>query len=93
PEQALAWDEESLIAALNPYITNPEFGFTQNDLNDFPAGLWRQDEVDGRRLGLPAVRSTRLLFYNLGWARELGFENAPQTSDEFYEQACAANAT
>ena len=93
PEQALAWDEESLLVPLNPYASNPEFGFTQADLNDFPASLWRQDEVDGRRLGLPAVRSARLLFYNLTWARELGFENAPQTAEEFRKQACAANAT
>ena len=87
PEQVLAWDQESLIAPLNPYFSNPEFGFTQADLNDFPAGLWRQDEVNGHRLGVPAQRSTRLLFYNLSWARELGFETAPQTADEFREQA------
>jgi ABC-type glycerol-3-phosphate transport system substrate-binding protein len=93
PEQSLAWDEESLLTALNPYISNPEFGFTQNDLNDFPVGLWRQDDVDGRRLGIPAIRSTRLLFYNVTWARELGFETSPQTADEFRKQACAANAT
>ncbi|MDX9992436.1 MAG: extracellular solute-binding protein [Anaerolineales bacterium] len=92
PEQALAWDEESLLAPLNPYFSNPEFGFTQADLNDFPAGLWRQDDLDGRRLGLPAVRSTRLLFYNLSWARELGFKNAPETGEDLRKQACAANA-
>jgi multiple sugar transport system substrate-binding protein len=93
PEQALAWDEESLLAPLNPYLTNPEFGFSQADLDDFPAGLWRQDEIDGRRLGLPAMRSTRLLFYNLTWARELGFDAPPQNADELRRQACAANAT
>jgi ABC-type glycerol-3-phosphate transport system substrate-binding protein len=93
PEQALAWDEESLLAPLSPYLSNPEFGFTRADLNDFPAGLWRQDEVNGRRLGVPAIRSTRLLFYNQTWARQLGFESPPQTAREFREQACAANAT
>jgi len=92
PEQALAWDEESLLAEMNPYISSPEFGFTQADSNDFPAGIWRQDEVDGRRLGIPAIRSARLLFYNVSWARELGFEQEPQTAEEFREQACAANA-
>jgi ABC-type glycerol-3-phosphate transport system substrate-binding protein len=92
PEQGLAWDDESLLAPLNPYFSNPEFGFTQSDLNDFPSSIWRQDEVDGRRLGVPALRSTRLLFYNQTWARELGFENPPQTAEDFRAQACAANA-
>lgn len=93
PEQALAWDEESLLAPLNPYVVNPEFGFTLADLDDFPAGFWQQDEVAGRRLGIPAVRSARFLFYNQAWARELGFSAPPQTAEEFREQVCAANAT
>jgi multiple sugar transport system substrate-binding protein len=93
PEQALAWDGESLLAPLNPYVANPEFGFTPADLNDFPAGFWRQDETAGQRLGIPSVRSTRLLFYNQTWARELGFNAPPQTAEEFREQVCAANAT
>lgn len=92
PEQALAWEQDSLIVEINPYFENPEFGFSQQEMKDFPAGLWRQDNLDGRRLGVPATRSTRLLFYNVTWARELGFKDPPQTADEFRQQACAANA-
>jgi ABC-type glycerol-3-phosphate transport system substrate-binding protein len=93
PEQAQAWDEDALLAEINPYLENPEFGFSKQEINDFPAGLWRQDAIENRRLGLPATRSTRLLFYNQSWARQLGFENPPQTAAEFREQVCAANAS
>ena len=53
--------------------------------------IWDQDEVDGKRLGVPAQRTARFLLYNQSWARELGFESPPATSAEFEQQACAAH--
>lgn len=93
PEQGLAWDEESLLAPLDAYFSNSEVGFSPADISDFPPGIWAQDEFTGRRLGVPLMRSTRLLFYNQTWAHELGFGAPPQTPAEFRAQACAANAT
>jgi ABC-type glycerol-3-phosphate transport system substrate-binding protein len=52
----------------------------------------QQSNLDDVQYGVPALRSGRYLFYNVTWAKELGFENAPQTWDEFRAQACAANA-
>jgi ABC-type glycerol-3-phosphate transport system substrate-binding protein len=63
------------------------------DAQDFPSAFWEQSNVGGIRYGVPALRSARLLFYNVSWAKELGFEKAPHTWDEFREQACAANAS
>ncbi len=37
-------------------------------------------------------QSAQVMFYNNTWASELGFDAAPQTADEFKEQACAAAA-
>src|SRR3990172_2944576 len=34
-----------------------------------------------------------VMYYNVTWARELGFEYAPESPAEFEEQACAAAAT
>jgi multiple sugar transport system substrate-binding protein len=44
-------------------------------------------------LGIPAERSARFLLYNASWARELGFNSAPVTGDDFRKQTCAAHAT
>jgi ABC-type glycerol-3-phosphate transport system substrate-binding protein len=93
PEQALAWDAAGAVVDLTSYVGDLEWGLTGSEVADFPAVIWQQDEVDGRRLGVPAERSARFLFYNLTWARELGFDHPPATDEEFRQQACAANAS
>jgi multiple sugar transport system substrate-binding protein len=93
PEQTLAWEAAGAVVDLNPYVGDPLWGLAPAALADIPAVFQAQDEVGGRRLGLPAQRSTRLLFYNRTWARQLGFEAPPATADEFRQQACAANAS
>lgn len=91
PEQALAWDADGLVVDLTPYTGDPDYGLESTAIADFPAAFWAQDET-GERVGVPAQRSARFLFYNQTWARELGFTEPPQTPDEFRQQACAANA-
>jgi ABC-type glycerol-3-phosphate transport system substrate-binding protein len=94
PEQALAWNVSGAVVGLDPYINDSKWGLTDNGgAADFPAVFWQQDEVAKRRLGVPAERSARYLFYNVTWARELGFDTPPVTSDDFRAQACAANAS
>src|SRR5258707_4978423 len=61
------------------------------DISDFSTAVWSQDEVDGKRYGVPAQRTARLIFYNQSWARELGFSSPPKASAEFEQQACAAH--
>lgn len=92
PEQALFWDERTGVADLAPYVADPIWGLSPDEIADFAPVFWEQDVVDGRRLGAPAQRTTRLIYYNVSWARELGFDSAPASADEFREQACAANA-
>ena len=87
PEQQLGWKDA--LTDLTPYVSHPEFGV---DAKDFPAAFWEQSMVDGVRYGVPAARSARFVFYNVSFARTLGFNAAPQTPDEFRKQACAANA-
>ncbi len=86
PEQEAAWAQKSLLAPLTPYLHHPEFGFSPSETADFAPALAETALI------LPSVRSARLLAYNLSWARELGFETAPQTPEQFRQQACAANA-
>jgi ABC-type glycerol-3-phosphate transport system substrate-binding protein len=88
PEQLLGWSDSLLD--LTPYAANAEFGVAQQAIQ--PAFL-EQSNLDGIQYGIPVVRSGRYLFYNVTWARELGFDTAPQTWEDFRAQACAANAT
>jgi ABC-type glycerol-3-phosphate transport system substrate-binding protein len=90
PEHALEWQEH--VVDLKPYVTDPEYGWNPFEISEFPTVIWNQDEVDGKRFGVPAQRTARFLLYNQGWARELGFNSPPATSAEFEQQACAAHA-
>lgn len=92
PEQALEWDAAGAVVDLNPYVSDPTWGLKSSEIADIPAVFWTQDNSGGRRVGVPAQRSTDLLFYNKTWAHELGFTHPPATADEFRQQACAANA-
>jgi multiple sugar transport system substrate-binding protein len=79
-----------LLVDLSPYLGDPRFGLSQEQAADFFPEFWRQDQDAGARLGLPFYRSAQVLLYNQSWARELGFNAAPATPDEFMQQACAA---
>jgi len=92
PEQTFTWQAKGAVVDLNPYLYDPTWGLTANEIADIPATFWTQDAANGQRLGAPAQRSARFLFYNQTWARELGFSSPPVTADEFRQQACAANA-
>jgi multiple sugar transport system substrate-binding protein len=93
PEQALYWDERTGVLDLTPYVSDPIWGMSQTDVADFAPVFWEQDQLGDKRLGMPAQRTTRLMFYNQTWASELGFNAPPTTADEFHKQACAANAS
>jgi len=89
PEHALEWQEH--VVDLKPYVNDPMYGWSPLEVSDFPTVIWNQDEVDGKRYGVPAQRTGRFLLYNRSWARELGFESPPATASEFERQACAAH--
>jgi ABC-type glycerol-3-phosphate transport system substrate-binding protein len=89
PEHAFGWDDQ--VVDLNLYVNDPLYGLSAADILDFAPVIWDQDNVDGKRFGLPAQRTARFLLYNQTWARELGFASPPASSLEFEQQACAAN--
>ena len=88
PEYALLWDAAGNVVDLTDYVDDPKYGLSAGDIKDIPSVFWNQDEVGGKRLGIPAERSARFMLYDLSWARELGFDSAPVTADDFQKQAC-----
>ncbi len=92
PEHALAWDTEGYVVDLSAYLADPGYGFSTDELTDFPTVFLDQELLEGRRLGLPAQRSANFLVYDRTWAAELGFSDPPRNPQEFREQACAAHA-
>ncbi len=91
PEHALGWEADGFVTDLTDYVDDPRYGFTRDEVKDFPLVFWTQDAIGGRRLGVPAERSALFLLYDASWARQLGFDAAPRTADEFRQQACRAH--
>jgi len=90
----LAMDEEhELVVDLKPYLASTSFGLEASLVEDFHSDYWDEGMVNGKRFGIPAQRSALLMAYNSSWGKELGFKAAPQTTEEFREQVCAANAS
>jgi len=90
--QALGWEMDGeIIVDLHDYVDDPIWGYNEDEIEDFYPAFWEHDMENGRRTGLPALRTAQLLFYNQTWAEELGFEAPPTTTAQFETQACAAS--
>lgn len=79
---------------MNTVIDDPVYGMPKEDQADFFEGFFNQDVYplyDNQRLGLAPNRSMEVLYYNLDWLKELGFDGPPTTPEEFREMACAAS--
>lgn len=88
-----SWHAMGLVTDLNQYIQDPDAGLSTEVIGDFyPGPFGGGSTPDGEQIGLPISQSIYVLFYNQTWARELGFEVAPQSPQELREQACAAAA-
>lgn len=77
---------------LTPYVDSAKFGLSAAEQQDFNAIFWQESLYGGKRYGIPAQRTSEMLFYNISWGRELGYSAAPSTWEEFRQQSCAANA-
>ncbi len=90
-EQLLTWFErDQRIRALDDLINDPNWGLSEQQRAEISLVFWLQDQTMDLQVGIPAQRSAEVLVYNQTWARELGFDMPPQTTQEFRDQACAA---
>ncbi len=90
PYQALSWEPELPLANWQPFIDDDHWGLSSEATADFYPVFWRQDQAGGRQVGIPALRSAQVLYYNSTWARELELFSPPLTSQQLADQACAS---
>ena len=85
------WYAVDSVVDLGPYMNDSTFGLTAEDLSAINEGAINGGKApDGTQFAFPISQSANVLFYNSGWAKELGFDNPPTNYAEFKEQACAA---
>jgi multiple sugar transport system substrate-binding protein len=87
------WYSVGFIADLNPYIGDPDYGLTADQLADLYPHLKEAGSTkDGAWIAYPMTQSANVLVYNFTWAEELGFDIPPANSAELKELVCAAAA-
>jgi multiple sugar transport system substrate-binding protein/sn-glycerol 3-phosphate transport system substrate-binding protein len=95
--QAAAYQVADGLVAIDPYITDPVYGLSEEERADFFQSFIEGDRLpqfDNEVFGFPvAGRSMEVLFYNADWLAELGYDAPPQTPEEFVEMTCAGAAT
>jgi multiple sugar transport system substrate-binding protein/sn-glycerol 3-phosphate transport system substrate-binding protein len=85
------WYAVDSIVDLMPYVNDPFFGFSPDELAAYYKGSLDGGKApDGSLFAFPISQSENVLYYNSGWAKELGFDKPPSNYAEFKDQACAA---
>jgi ABC-type glycerol-3-phosphate transport system substrate-binding protein len=92
PYQLAGWQTAGLVAPIQHFAWDPQFGLTQEERTPLVNRLWDPLNNPADNLGVPALRGVHALAYNAGWARQLGFAAPPASPEEFRRQACAAAA-
>jgi multiple sugar transport system substrate-binding protein/sn-glycerol 3-phosphate transport system substrate-binding protein len=91
--QAATYQVVDGLIDLWPLVRSAEWGYSEDELADFFPGFLQSDvnpTFDNMLLGFPPNRSMEMLYYNLSWLQELGFDGPPTTPEEFADMACAA---
>ena len=81
---------------MNELINHPKYGLTKEEQEDFFPGFFAQDVLslfNNQRLGLAPNRSMEVMYYNMDWLKELGYDAPPTTPEQFKEMACKAAKT
>ena len=75
------------LLELNLYINDPTWGVMDSYQPDSPFAALAPNANDAApRYSLPLAYDAGLIYYRTGWAKELGFEAAPTSWDEFVSQ-------
>jgi multiple sugar transport system substrate-binding protein len=92
--QAAYYRAQGAVVDLNPFIQSSKYGLSQDDLNDYFQTFLDSDanpQYQGERLGFPTQRSIEVLYYNVDWLRQLGYEQPPRDWKTWEEAACKAS--
>jgi multiple sugar transport system substrate-binding protein/sn-glycerol 3-phosphate transport system substrate-binding protein len=100
PDMAVAYQnmvseyaDAGVVEPLDDYVASETYGLSEAELEDYYQAFLQGDRYpafDGRMLSFPPNRSMEVMYYNIDWLAELGYEGPPQTWDEFYEMCQAA---
>ena len=84
---------ESLID-MNDLVKSKKWAMHPETMADIPDSFLAQDissDFGNARLGFPPRRSMEILYANLDWLKELGYDDIPKNPKDFRAAACKAS--
>ncbi len=91
--QAATYQLADGLLDMRSLVSSDTWGLSEEEVADFFPGFWQQDifsTFGGARLAFPPNRSLEVMYYNVDWLAELGYDGPPTTPADFREVACAA---
>ncbi len=91
--QAATYQLADALVDMNSLVNSPKWGLSAEEQADFFPGFFKQDifpTFGNARLGFPPNRSMEVMYYNIDWLKELGYDAPPTTPEQFKEMACKA---
>jgi len=93
-DQAASYQYADGLIDIRTFIESETWGLSEADLDDYFAGFIASDVnpvLGGQLLGFPPNRSIEVMYANLEWLAELGYDGPPTTPEAFEAMACAAS--
>ena len=91
--QVAEYARAGVIVPLDPFINSKKYGFTKEEKNDFMWNLLEGDrnpEFNNQLMSFAHSRSMQVMYYNVDWLKELGYDGPPENWDQFKEMCKAA---
>lgn len=83
--QAYTYYKNGGAIDLMPYMQSPKWGLDAAARGDYFASFLREDNFDGVQVALTPNRSLEVMYYNVDWLKELGYDEPPQSWEVFAE--------
>ncbi len=91
--QVAEYANAGVIVPLDQFINSEKYGFTEEEKNDFMWNLLEGDrnpKFGNQLLSFAHSRSMQVMYYNVDWLKELGYDGPPQNWEQFKEMCMAA---
>ncbi len=91
--QVAEYANAGVIVPLDPFMNSKKYGFTEEEKQDFFWNLLEGDrnpKFDNQYLSFAHSRSMQVMYYNVDWLKELGYDGPPTTWEQFKEMCVAA---
>ena len=91
--QAAFYRGQGAVIDLSPYLDSKKYGLSEADKADYFETFLASDrnpQYKNERLGFPTQRSMELMYYNVDWLKQLGYNEPPKDWKAWEEAATKA---